>query len=71
MIVSDQTLSKELIRKLQLNELYLLKEFNDFCFEGKPGDKGVVKTQFGYHYIEIEDQKNFETAYKIAYLAQR
>ncbi|WZU02715.1 LicD family protein [Erysipelothrix sp. D19-032] len=31
MIVSDQTLSKELIRKLQLNELYLLKEFNDFC----------------------------------------
>ncbi|MFT3949619.1 MAG: peptidylprolyl isomerase [Agriterribacter sp.] len=48
----------------------MVKEFNDFCFEGKTGDKGVVKTQFGYHVIEIQDQKNFETAYKIAYLAK-
>lgn len=48
----------------------MVKEFNDFCFEGKTGDKGVVKTQFGYHFIEVEDQKNFETAYKIAYLAK-
>lgn len=48
----------------------MVKEFNDFCFEGKTGDKGVVKTQFGYHYIEIEDQKDFEQAYKIAYLSK-
>ncbi|MFT3748877.1 MAG: peptidylprolyl isomerase [Agriterribacter sp.] len=48
----------------------MVKEFNDFCFEGKTGDKGVVKTQFGYHYIEVQDQKNFEAAYKIAYLAK-
>ena len=48
----------------------MVKEFNDFCFEGKRGDKGVVKTQFGYHYIEVEDQKNFEQAYKIAYLSK-
>ncbi|MCC6286751.1 MAG: peptidylprolyl isomerase [Chitinophagaceae bacterium] len=48
----------------------MVKEFNDFCFEGKVGDRGVVKTQFGYHVIEIQDQKNFETAYKIAYLAK-
>ncbi|MBX3240774.1 MAG: peptidylprolyl isomerase [Chitinophagaceae bacterium] len=48
----------------------MVKEFNDFCFEGKRGDKGVVKTQFGYHYIEIQDQKNFEQAYKIAYLSK-
>ncbi len=48
----------------------MVKEFNDFCFEGKKGDKGVVKTQFGYHYIEVEDQKNFEQAYKIAYLTK-
>lgn len=48
----------------------MVKEFNDFCFEGKTGDKGVVKTQFGYHYIEIQDQKNFEQAYKIAYLSK-
>ncbi|MBX3256580.1 MAG: peptidylprolyl isomerase [Chitinophagaceae bacterium] len=48
----------------------MVKEFNDFCFEGKTGDKGVVKTQYGYHYIEIQDQKNFEQAYKIAYLSK-
>lgn len=48
----------------------MVKEFNDFCFEGKKGDKGVVKTQFGYHYIEVQDQKNFEQAYKIAYLTK-
>jgi peptidyl-prolyl cis-trans isomerase D len=48
----------------------MVKEFNDFCFEGKKGDRKIVKTQFGYHYIEITDQKNFNSAYKIAYLAK-
>jgi peptidyl-prolyl cis-trans isomerase D len=49
----------------------MVKEFNDFCFSGKKGDKKIVKSQFGYHYIEILDQKNFEPAYKIAYLARK
>ena len=31
----------------------------------------IVKTQFGYHLMEIMDQKNFEPAYKIAYFARR
>ena len=48
----------------------MVKSFNDFCFEKNKGDKGVVKTEYGYHYIEIEDQKNFEPAYKIAYLSK-
>jgi peptidyl-prolyl cis-trans isomerase D len=48
----------------------MVKEFNDFCFEKKTGDMGVVKTQFGYHLIKIVDQKNFAPAYKIAYLAK-
>ncbi|MCC7525129.1 MAG: peptidylprolyl isomerase [Chitinophagaceae bacterium] len=48
----------------------MVKAFNDFCFEGKVGDKGVVKTEYGYHYIEVEDQKNFEQSYKIAYLSK-
>jgi peptidyl-prolyl cis-trans isomerase D len=48
----------------------MVKEFNDFCF-GKPaGSMGVVKTQFGYHLIEVTDQKNFVPAYKIAYLSK-
>jgi peptidyl-prolyl cis-trans isomerase D len=49
----------------------MVKEFNDFCFDGKKGDKKIVKTQFGYHYIEITDQKSFEPAYKIAYLSKK
>ncbi len=49
----------------------MVKEFNDFCFDGKKGDKKIVKTQFGYHYIEITDQKNPETAYKVAYMSKK
>lgn len=48
----------------------MVKEFDDFSFNGKVGDKGVVKTVFGYHYIEILDQKNFEPHYKVAYYAK-
>ena len=49
----------------------MVKEFNDFAFNGKTGEKKILKTQFGYHYVEIEDQKNFEPAYKIAYFARK
>jgi peptidyl-prolyl cis-trans isomerase D len=30
----------------------------------------VVKTDFGYHYIEVLGQKDFKPAYKVAYLAK-
>lgn len=33
--------------------------FSDFCFQGTKGKVGVVLSQFGYHVIEITDQKNF------------
>ena len=47
------------------------KEFGQFIlFDGKPGDKKVIKTQFGWHYIEIMDFKNVEPHYKVAYLAK-
>jgi peptidyl-prolyl cis-trans isomerase D len=49
----------------------MVKEFGDFVFNGKKGDIKIVKTQFGYHLIEILDQKNFEPAFKIAYFARR
>jgi peptidyl-prolyl cis-trans isomerase D len=35
----------------------MVKEFNDFCFEGKKGEAKILKTQFGYHYVQIEDQR--------------
>lgn len=47
------------------------QEFGKFIlFDGKKGDRKKVKTQFGYHYIEILDQTNFEPAYKVAYLSK-
>ncbi len=49
----------------------MVKEFGDFAFNGKKGEIKIVKTQFGYHLIEIVDQKNFEPAYKVAYFARR
>ena len=33
------------------------RAFNDFIFDHKVGESGVVKTEFGYHYIEILSQK--------------
>jgi peptidyl-prolyl cis-trans isomerase D len=48
----------------------MVKEFNDFSFEGKTGEKKVVKTVFGYHLVEILDQKDFQPHYKVAYFAK-
>lgn len=48
----------------------LAKEFAEFIFYGKTGDKNVVKTQLGYHYIEVLNQKDFETAYRVAYMSK-
>jgi peptidyl-prolyl cis-trans isomerase D len=47
------------------------KEFGQFIlFDGKPGDKKVVKTNFGYHYIEIIEHMNVTPHYQVAYLAK-
>ncbi|MBS1621395.1 MAG: SurA N-terminal domain-containing protein [Bacteroidetes bacterium] len=47
------------------------KEFGQFIlFDGKPGDKKVVKTAFGWHYIEILKFINPEPHYQVAYLAK-
>lgn len=48
----------------------MVSEFNDFCFSKTPGSKDVVKTQFGYHIIDLISQKDFKPAYKIAYLGR-
>jgi peptidyl-prolyl cis-trans isomerase D len=49
----------------------LAKEFADYIFYNKAGDRAVVKTDFGYHVIEILTQKNFEEGYKIAYVSKK
>ena len=48
----------------------LAREFAEAIFYGNTGDKKIIKTNFGYHYIEVLNQKNFETAYKIAFVAK-
>lgn len=37
----------------------MVQPFTEFCFKGMKGKIGVVQSQFGYHVIEITDQKNF------------
>lgn len=44
--------------------------FNDFSFDNTVGTKGVVKTEFGYHYMEVLKQTPRGPAYKIAYLSK-
>lgn len=48
----------------------LARPFAEFVFYNAAGSKKVVKTDFGYHYIEVLEHKNIEPAYKIAYLAR-
>ena len=48
----------------------MVPAFNDFIFTHKAGETGVVKTSFGYHYIEVLSQKGSSPAYKVAYLGK-
>ena len=49
----------------------MVPPFNDFIFNHKVGESGIVKTDFGYHYIEILSQKGNTPAYKVAYLSKK
>jgi peptidyl-prolyl cis-trans isomerase D len=42
--------------------------FNDFIFTRGVGERGVVKTDFGYHLVEVLSQRGNSPAYKVAYL---
>ncbi len=52
----------------------LAKDFAEFVFYGNKGDKKVIEldggSYRGYSYVEVMDQKNFETGYKVAYLSK-
>lgn len=48
----------------------MVPEFNDFVFNKPAGSQGVVKTQFGYHIINVGSQKNINPAYKVAFVAK-
>lgn len=44
----------------------MARPFENFCFYGKTGEMGLVFTEFGFHIIEITDQKGANDAYQIA-----
>ncbi len=48
----------------------MVPEFNDFIFTNPVGAKGIVKTIFGYHIIEMLSTKGSSVGYKIAYLSK-
>ncbi|NNK82191.1 MAG: peptidylprolyl isomerase [Flavobacteriaceae bacterium] len=48
----------------------MVPEFNDFEFNGKKGDLGVVKTVFGFHIIEVLGQTEKSKALKLATLSR-
>ena len=48
----------------------MVAEFNKFCFEKPVGSRAVVRTQYGYHIIDLLGQKGSSPAYKIGYLAK-
>ncbi|RYZ29755.1 MAG: peptidylprolyl isomerase [Chitinophagaceae bacterium] len=45
----------------------LVQEFKDFALNNPVGTKGVVKTQFGYHYMEVLNQRGNSQVYKVAF----
>lgn len=52
-------------------DMNLAKEFYNFIFYKPVGSREVVKTEFGYHIIEVLGQRNFEEGYKMAYLSKK
>lgn len=49
----------------------MVPAFNAFCFEGKTGDIGIVESPFGFHIIDVQDQKNIQRAVKVATIARK
>ena len=49
----------------------MVPEFRDFVFENKTNDMGIVKSQFGYHIIKIDGQKNHQKFIQVATFSRK
>jgi len=49
----------------------MAKEFGDYCFYNKKGDFGLVITNFGFHLVEIMDQKGGTESIRVARVAKK
>jgi peptidyl-prolyl cis-trans isomerase D len=68
---SDDQASKAVNGKYDMfPQAKMVQPFNDFAFDKPIGAKAVVKTEFGYHYMEVLKQTPRGPAYKIAYLSK-
>lgn len=66
---SRQTSGEMTFSSTQIQNEGFAPEFGKFIlFDGKPGERKVVKTSFGYHYIEIQSFIKPTIHYKVAYL---
>lgn len=48
----------------------MVPEFENFAFDAKAGEVGVVKTDFGYHVVKVEEQTAPQKAVKVATIAR-
>jgi len=49
----------------------MIPEFRDYVFENKIGDMGIVKSQFGFHIIKIDGQKNMQKNVQVATFSKK
>lgn len=84
-IKSDKTKFAELVKSLSSDQgslatdgVYdwhaegtMVKEFNEFEISKNVGDMGVVKTQYGFHVMELMGRKSQKEAYKIATIEKK
>ena len=49
----------------------MIPEFRDYVFENKINDMGIVKSQFGFHIIKIDGQKNNQKNVQIATFSRK
>ena len=49
----------------------MIPEFRDFSFDNQIGDMGVVKSQFGFHVIRIDDQKNRQKTIQVGTFSKK
>ena len=68
---SDDQSSKTMNGKIEMfPQAQMTPIFNDFSFSNPVGTKQVIKTEIGYHYVEVLKQTPRSPAYKIAYLSK-
>ena len=49
----------------------MIPEFRDYSFDNQIGDMGVVKSQFGFHVIRIDDQKNRQNTIQVGTFSKK